>query len=323
MPAQNPRTKSSRRGASGGGSTRLSGSASSSRGTLAEVVTTEAAVKRALAPLAREGSARGVELICEIAPAVGRYVLGGRRHLSELVASAAAEGLAACTRGEVFVRLARQHAGFAPTETVLVSVSIQHGGVIRDIVCIDVFLQPADDEEPDEASVFAGKRVLVVVPTASGARVQASASERFGASVEQAHDGTSATRQCRDAQGEGQPFDALYVDESAPGAEALLSAARDDASFGAPHRIVASALDDASSWMARGAESILSKPVLPLELCDALVASRDDVEDAAISAAQAVTRAPPSTGRRVSGVRSLDLAALLAAVAVAPGRGGR
>jgi len=294
------------------------------KSSLAEVVTTEAAVKRALAPLAREGSARGVELTCEIAPAVGRYVLGGRRQLSELVARAAAEGLAACGAGEVCVRLVRQHAGFAPTETVLVSVAIQNEDAIQDVVCVDAFLPPAEDDDSDEASVFAGKRVLVVVPTAHGARVQTSASKRFGASVEHAHDGTSATQQCRDAQSEGRPFDAVYVDESTPGAEALLAAARDDASLGGPHRIVASALDDASSWTARGAESLLSKPVLPFELGDAFVAVRHDADDEGVSPAEAVTRAPPSSkNRRASGVRSLDLAALLAAVAVAPGRGGR
>jgi CheY-like chemotaxis protein len=320
MPAEHPRTKSSRRSASDGGQTRLPGSATRAGGTLTEVVTTEAAVKRALAPLAREGSARGIELTCEIASAVGRYVLGGRRQLTEIVARAAAEGLAASGGGAVNVRLARQHAGFAPTDTVLVSVSIHTGAVSKDVACLEACLQPAEDDDSDEATFFAGKRVLVVVSSAHGGRVHTSTVKRFGATVRYAPDGPSATQLLRDARGQLAPFDVVFIDEAVVGAEALLVAARDDVSLGAPHRVVASALADASCWLARGGESLLSKPVLPLELCDVLVAGRTvELE----GSPETVTRTPPSGERRASGMRSLDLAALLAAVAVAPGSGRR
>jgi CheY-like chemotaxis protein len=222
----------------------------------------------------------------------------------------------------VNVRLVRQHAGFAPTDTVLVSVSTRSAGVIEDVVCLEVSLQPAEEDDSDEATFCSGKRVLVVVASAHGARVHTSTAKRFGATVRYAHDGPSALQLLRDARGQHAPFDVVFVDEAAAGAEALVAAVRDDASLGAPHRIVASALDDASSWLARGGESLLSKPVLPLELCDAMVAGRPDVEQST-TRSDAVTHIPPSAKRRTSGVRSLDLAALLAAVAIAPSGGGR
>jgi ATPase subunit of ABC transporter with duplicated ATPase domains len=89
---------------------------------------------------------------------------------------------------------------------------------------------------------------------------------------------------------------------------------------------VATALDDGSKWTSRGAESLVSKPVLPLELCDALRdSSHVTTVDVAEAEAAAVTQVPPPypSKRRTSGIRRLDLAAVLAAVAVSPTRARR
>jgi hypothetical protein len=300
----------------------------SSGGSLAEVVTTEPSIKRALAPLVRHALAKDVSIVCEIMSGVGRYVLGNRRQLGDLVARAAAEGIAkASSLAEVCVRVARQRSGFAPTDTVLVSVSILRGGQsIEDVACYEAVLPLAEGEELADAVVLADKRVLVVVPTAHGARVQTTAAKRFGASVESVLESGAATERLRAAHDEGKPFDVMYVDEATQGAEALLGAARDDISLGAPCRIVATALDDASEWTSRGAESLVSKPVLPLELCDAL---RDSTHvmtvDVAEAEATAVTQVPPfyRSKRRTSGIRRIDLAAVLAALAVSPTRARR
>jgi CheY-like chemotaxis protein len=297
----------------------------SSGGSLAEVVTTEQTVKRALSSLVRQALSKEVILACEILPGVGRYVLGSRRQLGDLVAHAAGEGVAACEEGEVCVRIARQRAGLAPTDVVLVSVSILHGQAVRDLECLEASLPLADGEDVQDAIVLADRRVLIVVPTAHGARVQTTAARRFGASVESALESAAATALLRAAHSEGKPFDVVFVDEATQGAEELLGAARDDASLGGPSRIVATALEDAAKWEVFGAESILSKPVLPLELCDALRDSgRHEVELTLEQSAAAITHVPPGQPRRrASGIRRLDLAAVLAAVAVAPRRGKR
>lgn len=331
MSAQHARSKlTRRRSGSGDGLSSLTGSASerSSAGLLAEVVTTEPSIKRALAPLVRHALAKNVSVVCEIMAGVGRYVLGSRRQLGDLVARAAAEGIAKATSpAEVCVRVARQRSGFAPTDTVIVSVSILSPGKdIEDVACHDAVMPLAEGEELADAIVLADKRVLLVVPTAHGARVQTSAAKRFGAVVESVLLTCEATERLRAAHDEGKPFDVMYVDEATQGAEALLGAARDDLSLGAPCRIVATALDDGSDWTSRGAESLLSKPVLPLELCDALRDSTHvvttDLEEAE---AAAVTQVPPPypSKRRVSGIRRLDLAAVLAAVAVSSTRARR
>jgi CheY-like chemotaxis protein len=289
-------------------------------GSLTEVVTFEAVVRRALAPLVRQALTKGVAIACEITSGVGRYVLGSRRALGDLVARATAEGIAACERGEVCIRIARMQAGFEPTDTLLASVTIRDAEEIRDLESFEIMMPLAEGESLEDAVVLAGKRLLVVVPTAYAARIQTAAARRFGARVESAEGAERAEERLRAACLEGHAFDVVYVDESTSGAVELFAAARDDASLGAPFRIVATALEDASVWVARGAESMLSKPVLPLELCDAVSdAGRAPPETIEI-AAGAITRIPSVGGRTVSGTRRLDLAAVLSAVAVAPAR---
>jgi hypothetical protein len=292
-------------------------------GSLTEVVTFEAVVRRVLVPLVREALRKDVTVACEITSGVGRYVLGSRRALSDLVGRATAEGIAACERGEVCVRIARQQRGFDPTDMLLVSVAIREGKEIRDLDSFETSMPLAEGESLEDTIVLAGMRVLVVVPSAYAARIQTAAVRRFGARVESADGAEEAEEHLRAACDEGHPFDVVYLDESTSGAEELFAAARDDASLGAPFRIVATALEDAAAWVTCGAESMLSKPVLPLELCDAVRDSGRKAPETIAIAAGAITRIPAAFVRRTSGTRRLDLAAVLSAVAVAPARQGR
>lgn len=323
MSAQYSQSKLQRRIASGTGGSRLAGSAPDRTGaSLTEVVTTELAVKQALAPLHRQVFASGVTVACEIMSGVGRYVLGNRRQLTSLVAIAAAEGIAACRAGEVHVRIARQYSGFDATDTLLVSITIQKGDVIEDISSVESSQPLAEGEELGDAIVLAGRRVLIVAPTANVASIQVEAATRFGASADCVHDDISAQELLRAGHRQGKRFDVLYVDEATSGAVGLLAAVGADASFGAPFRLVATSIGDASMWAER-AESILTKPVLPLELCDALREAGHEVEKPSQESSEALTRVPPGGRRRSSGIRPLGLAATLAAGAVAPARDRR
>lgn len=320
MSADYARSKLHRRFASAAGVSRLAGSAPDrSRSLLTEVVTTERAIRHALVPFVRDALAGGVVVGCELLPGVGRYVLGRRRQLEELVALAASEGVAPGRPGEVWVRIARQSSGFDPTDIVIVSVAIHHGQAVEGVTCVEASLPIAEGDDAGDAKVLAGKRLLVVVPTAHGARVCMAAARRFGAGVTSGLDGAEAEARLRLAYRGGERFDAVYVDESTSGAEALLAAARDDASLGAPFRLIASADEDASAWAERGAESVLSKPMLPFELCDALAEAMISASSEPESSS-ANTCVPPPARRRTSGMRSLGLAAALAAIAVRPGR---
>jgi len=325
MSSQKAQSKLHRRHASSSDLSRLTGSASdrSSR-SLTEVITTEPAIKRALAPLVQQALSSGVAVVCEVLPGVGRYVLGSRRQLTDLIGLATAQGVAACHEGVILVRIARQQSGFAATDTLLVSVSLHGDGTVQDITYVEAAMPLAEGEESGDTIVLAGTRVLLVAPNAHDARIQSHAAKRFGACVESALVGADAQELLRAAYGEGKRFDVMYVDCAVPGAAALLLAARDDASLGTPFRLVATSSSEAAAWCERGAESTLSKPVLPLELCDALRdANHVDVNAMAVdSLAEAITCVPPGHRRRASGVRSLHLAAALAAVAVGPGRSG-
>ena len=327
MSAQNARSLLHRR-LTGSSVSRLAGSAPDrSGGLLNEVVTAETAIKRGLVPVVREAMADGIDVVCEIMPGVGEYVLGSRRELTELVAGAAAEGVAASRGREVCVRIARQHSGFAPTDTVLVSVSVQADGVVEDVACFETSMPCAEEEDGEQIAAFlAGKRVLVVSPTPHSARVQSSSLRRFGAVVETVCEASEAKECLRAAKAAGKRFDTLYVDDATHDVLGLLRAARDDASMGSPLRLVSTVLESASTlWLAVGAEATLVKPVLPNELGQAVSelrrqqkpTSRPAMDPAATAAEQ------PKSERRPSGVRRLALAEVLTSVAVGSGPDSR
>jgi len=155
--------------------------------TVTEVMTMERALKQALVPLASAALDREVDLVCEVLSDVGEYVLGDRRGFMDLVGRAVAPALARAVRGEVRVRLARQYAGFAPTDTVLVSVSIGHEGArdVEDVEDVEIMLPIAQRlDEVEAARELAGLRVLLVVPSLHLSRVHSAAVRRFGALVE-------------------------------------------------------------------------------------------------------------------------------------------
>jgi len=221
------------------------------------------------------------------------------------------------------VRIARQHSGFEPTDKVLVSISIHDGNAVEDVVCVEASFPLADGQDLHDPVVLADKRVLVVEPTRTNARVQSAAIKRFGATVEAALEHAQAADRMRSAHKSGRPFDALYIDDSTAGADELVDAARVDASLGYPCSIVATAKEHVSSWVARGAHVALVKPVLPLELCDVL---RDVApHEAAESDGPHGCRDSPSMVRRrvaqgadPASQQRVDLAAVLAAVALGP-----
>lgn len=323
MSAQHARSLLHRR-LSGSSVSRLAGSAPDrSGGLLTEVVSTEAAVKRGLVPVVREANAEGIDVVCEIMPGVGEYVLGSRRELTELVAAAAAEGVAASRGREVWVRIARQHSGFEATDTVLVSVSVQADGVVEDVGCYETAMPSAEEEDGEHVAAFlAGKRVLVVSPTTHSARVQSSSLRRFGAVVESAVDAAGAKECLRAAKAAGTRFDTLYVDDATHDVLGLLRAARDDASMGSPLRLVATVLESAATlWLAVGAEATLVKPVLPVELREAVDELRRQQTPTSRPAADPAAPAAehPRSEKRPSGVRRLALAEVLASVAVGSG----
>lgn len=295
-----------------------------SRGSLAEVVTVELALKRALVPLAVAALARESEVVCELLPEVGEYVLGDRRQLTELVAQVASVGVGAARGGDVHVRVARQHAGMAPSDTVLVSVSIRRASVVEDVASVELALPLAEraDEEVD-ARELADVRVLVVVPTIQAARVHATTVRRFGALVESVLDAERARERMRDASRDGVPFDVLYLDDKAPNLDELLRAPG-DASVRRARSVLATAVGSGPlrrAFMA-GADETLCKPVLPRELCDAIAGLLHPSERMTLPAPSgADERSEPSggSGRRASGLRNLHLAGVLAALAVAPG----
>lgn len=328
MSAQKLRSRQDQRDKSSPGHARPIGyKAGPSGGVLAEVVTLELALKRALAPLATAALARDCDLVCEVLPEVGEYVLGDRRQLMDRVARVATEGIASARGGDVYVRVARQHGGFAPSDTVLVSVSIRREDAVEDVGCIELALPLAERaDEVDQSRELADTKVLVVVPNKHAARVHSVTARRFGALVESVLDASLAEEKMRDANESGAPFDVLFLDDQVPNIAELLRSLP-DSSFGNARRILATALADSPlrRAFAAGVDETLVKPVLPHELCEAIGATREVPERATEPAPAAEERGPEEGGfvRRASGLRNLRLAEVLASLAVAPARRAR
>ena len=295
---------------------------------LAEVVTMELALKRALGPLATAAVARNCEIVCEVMPGVGEYVLGDRRQFISMVGRIATEGLGCAHGGDVYVRVARQHGGFAPNDTVLVSVSIRRDDTIEDVGCVEASLPLAERvEDVDHSGALATTRVLVVMPDPHAARVHTVTARRFGARVEWIHDASLAEDKMRDARASGVPFDVLVLDDKAPNLAELIRSLP-GSSFGNARRILATALADGPLRRAfsAGVDQTLSKPVLPHELRESIAAAREPGERATEPAPPELLAEPLREGvvtRRTSGLRNLRLAEVLASLAVAPARRAR
>ncbi len=330
MPAQKLRSRQDQRDKSSPHHERPIGAKVGPAGTmLAEVVTLEHALKRALGPLATAALARDSELVCEVMPEVGEYVLGDRRQFIDVVGRMAAEGVGGAIGGaDVHVRVARQHGGLAPSDTVLVSVTIRHGDTIEDVGCIEVQLPLAERaDETEESGELARTRVLIVVPNKHAARVHSSAARRFGALVESVLDASLAQEKLRDANESGVPFDVLFLDDKTPNLAELIRTLPSSA-FGNARKILATALADSPlrRAFAAGADQTLSKPILPHELCEAIAGLRERSDRATEPAPPQEEVASAHGGvlkRRASGLSNLRLAEVLASLAVAPSRRAR
>jgi hypothetical protein len=246
------------------------------RRAVTEVMTMEGALKRSLVRLASAALSREIELVCEVLPGVGEYVLGERRDVMDAVAKVVGPAMSAARGGEVCVRLARQWAGFDPTEKVLVSVSIRHAGRVEDFDAVEMTLPIAQREDDiEEAAALARVRVLLVVPSVHLARVHGMAARRFGALVEAVHDVQHAHDRMRDAAANGAPIDVLFLDDGTRQVSKLLEQTRADASLGSARGVVATALTtgpERDAYRSAGAALTLSKPVLPFELRDSISA---------------------------------------------------
>jgi hypothetical protein len=245
------------------------------RRVMTESMTVEGALKHALVGLTSAALSREIEVVCEILPGVGELVLGDRARFLNLVAGVVEPAMASARGGEVCVRLARQQAGFAPTDRVLVSVAVRRAGEIEDMESLEVVMPLVERDDEPGARVLDGARVLLVVPTQHLARLHGLAVRRFGARVEAVHDVQHAHDRMRAAAASGTPIHAVYLDDRALDVMQLLAQTRDDASLGMARSVVATALEAGpmrDAYAAAGAAATLSKPVLPLELRDSISA---------------------------------------------------
>lgn len=327
MPAQKLRSRQAQRDRSSPGHERPVGyKAGPSGGVLAEVVTLELALKHALGPVATAALSQDRDVVCEVLPEVGEYVLGDRRQLMERVARIATDGVSSAFRGDVYVRVARQHGGFAPGDTVLVSVSVRREGRVEDVGCLELSLPLAERaDEIDHSGELGAARVLVVVPNESSARVHAIAARRFGALVDSVLDASLAEEKMRSARASGEPFDVLFLDDRAPNLAEFLRSLP-GSSAGSPRSILATAIADGPlrRAFAAGVNRTVSKPVLPHELSEAIAMLREPygrVTAPAPPAESAEEEEEPDgkATRRASGLRNLRLAEVLASLAVTAG----
>ena len=282
----------------------------------------ERALKHALGPLASAALAREVDLVCEVLPDVGEYVLGERREFMDLVARATAPAMVSARGGEVSVRVARQKAGFDATDRVLVSVSIRRPDGVEDVESLEMVLPIAQRVDArEEARELTGMRVLLVVPGLYQASVQRLAARRFGATVESVHDVGSARERMREAARQEAPIDVLYLDDTSGHVVELLHEVQSDSSLGNPSGLVGTALGlgpARDAYRGAGAALTLSKPVLPFELRDTLMQVRDMGvgNTLAPSAAGLDALSAAVSPRRASGIRRVRLAEVLASLAI-------
>jgi len=292
-----------------------------SGGALVEVVATERALKAALVPIATAARERETEVVCEVLPGVGEHVLDQGRELVERVAAAVREAVQRTKRSEVVVRMARQATGFDPSDLVLVSVAVHDDDKVEDVAFFELDLPRAANDTHADGALF-GARVLVVAP-AKSARVQSAVVRGAAATATAVHDASQVKETLAAARAAGAPFDIVYVDDAVDGAMSVVELVHDDPAAEGAVALVASSVVDADERrriLEAGAFALLSKPVMPTELTVA-------VADARI--AREVTRAAPplkkraTHGKRSSGVRRLNLAAVLTSMGVVPRKTAR
>lgn len=262
--------------------------------------------------------------MCEVLPDVGEYVLGDRRSLMDVVARAVAKGIALPTGGDLYVRVARQYVGLAPSDNVLLSISLRNGTSVEDIACMDVSLPLAEaGDDFGVAAALASTRVLLVVPSVHVARIHTETVKRLGISVESALDANLAHERMRDARRNGAPFDVVYLDDRAPHVTTLLRSPESPAN--GSRRILATAAAESPlrKAFAAAVHHTLSKPVLPRELSDVIQLLAGASEPSAEHDMGEDENPNESVLRRRSGLRNMRLAAVLASLAVTSARNAR
>lgn len=241
---------------------RVPGSRESSR--VRELVAIEDTLKAALGPFAREARAKGIELVCELVPGVGDSLVASRRALVTALVRAMSKAFAWPDVKEIRVRLARQRAGFALSDTVLLTVTGD-----RAPRAIHSELSMPIASEGDDERVVDGARLLVIAPSSEAARVMVGGARRAGAAAQAVSDPEEARSALREARADGKGFDMVVIDDALESTGEFIDALRDDASLGGPPSVVATVPSPASgerTWVARGATAVLDKPVLPADL---------------------------------------------------------
>jgi CheY-like chemotaxis protein len=230
------------------------------------VIPTEVAVKRALAPLATQGRTLGIDLLCEVTAGVGELVLGNERQLIDTLVRAVGRAMVVPDSREVRVRLARQFAGFDPSDAVVMTVS--SGLYASESTHLELLL-PSSGVPVGRVEVAPGARVLVVTPSVEGGRIIVGSVRAAGALATSVLDMGAAHERLRAACGDGARFDLVYVDDLHGDATVpFLRSLREEPRFGRALALVATAqAAGAHERFAReGAVAVLSKPVLPREL---------------------------------------------------------
>ncbi|MBS2020707.1 MAG: response regulator [Deltaproteobacteria bacterium] len=205
-----------------------------------------------------------MEIICELVPGLGETLVASRRSLVTALMRAMRKALAWKDTREIRVRLARQCAGLATSDVVLLTVSGERHG---QLVHVELSM-PLAAEVPNER-VADGARLLVIAPSSEAARVVIGGARRAGAAAHAVVDADQARSELRAARAGGRTYDIVFVDEAHPASAAFIDALREDVTLGGPPSLVAAIGSEASerdAWRARGATAILEKPVLPSQL---------------------------------------------------------
>lgn len=225
-----------------------------------ELVSVEDTLKTALGPFAREAQVKGVELVCELVPGVGATLVGSRRTFVTALLRAMSKAFVWPEMKEIRVRLARQRAGFAVSDTVLLTVTGDRGPK-----AIHVELDMPIASEGDDERVADGARLLVIAPSSEVGRVMVGGARRAGAAAHAVSGPEEARSALREAREGGKRFDMVVIDDAMESTGEFIAALRED---GTPSVVatVPSPASEAKPWVARGAAAVMEKPVLPADL---------------------------------------------------------
>ncbi len=231
-------------------------------------VSLERALREALTGPSAAASQLGVDVQCEILPAVGDALDGDVAKMTHLIARGVERALrdllptAIPSRREVWVRIARQHAGFEPLPVLLATVQACGADRPTELLQLEFAVDVADDT--DVPSLDAS--VLIASPSPRFARIVHDINVRGGARVVTAIDTDSASAHVR-ATGE-DPCDIVILDDTMDGGGALAEVI---SGLVTPPAVVLCARRLSLAAPAY-VDVVVPKPVLPRELMRNLIA---------------------------------------------------